>query len=36
VETKSKTGLAERISKATWESQPQKCILNKLNKNYGF
>jgi len=36
VETNSSTGLAEKISKATWESQPQKSGIKKLNTNYGF
>jgi len=34
VETGSSTGLAERISKATWGSQPQKSRIKKLNTNY--
>ena len=36
VEINSSTGLAERISKATWGSQPQKRRIKKLNTNYGF
>jgi len=36
VETNSSTGLAERISKAMWGSQPQKNRIKKLNANYGF
>jgi len=30
------TGLAEKISKATWGSQLQKGRIKKLNTNYGF
>jgi len=33
VETSSSTGLAERISKATWGFQPQKSRIKKLNTN---
>jgi len=36
VETNSSTGLAEKISKTTWGSQPQKGRIKKLKTNYGF
>ena len=36
VETNSGTGLAGKISKATWGCQPQKSRIKKLNTNYGF
>jgi len=36
VETNSSTGLADRIAKAMWGSQPQKSTIKKLNTNYGF
>jgi len=35
-ETNSSTGLAEKISKATWGSQPQKSRIKKIDMNYGF
>jgi len=36
VETNSSTGLAEKISKTTWGSQPHKGRIKKVNMNYGF
>jgi len=36
VERNSSTGLAEKISKVAWGSQPQKGKIKKLNTNYGF
>jgi len=36
METNSSTGLGEKISKATWGSQPQKDRIKKLNTNHGF
>jgi len=36
VETNSNTGLAGKISKATWGSQPQKGRIKKLNTHFAY